>query len=124
MQEEERAPQKMRIRRISAVLLCALSAGLAIGSPIAAAYREPLVQEPGGPEEWLDVGQLPPLQTEEQIEGACGLAIRSATHNLFVSDYYHRAVHTYTVSGIYQGSEFLTGGNPPPVLEPVNELNS
>src|SRR3954471_14889181 len=115
MQEEERASQRMRIQRFSVVLLCALSAGLALGSPHAAAYREPLVHEPGGPEEWLDVGQLPPSQTEEQIEGACGLAIRSAAHELFVSDYYHRAVHAFSLSGAYQGSDFLAGGNPPPV---------
>ena len=113
----------MRIRRFSVVLLCALCAGLAIGSTHAAAFRESLVQEAGGPEEWLDVSQLP-FQTEGQIEGACGLAIRSATHDLFVSDYYHRAVHTYTVSGTYQGSDFLAGGNPPPVLEPLNELDA
>jgi DNA-binding beta-propeller fold protein YncE len=114
----------MRARRFSVVLLCALSVGLAVGSTHAAAYRQPLVQQPGGPEEWLDVSQLPSFQTEQQIEGACGLAIGSATHTLFVSDYYHRAVHTYTVSGTYQGSEFLAGGNPPPLVEPINELNS
>lgn len=113
----------MRARRLPLALICALSIGLALGSTQAAAYRAPLVQEPGGPQEWLDVSQLP-FQTEQQIEGACGLAVRSATHDLFVSDYYHRAVHTYTVSGTYQGTEFLAGGSPPPVLEPINELNS
>jgi DNA-binding beta-propeller fold protein YncE len=113
----------MRTRRFSVGLLCALSVGMAVGSTHAAAYREPLVHE-GAPEEWLEVGQLPPLQTEGQIEGACGLAVRSATHDLFVSDYYHRAVHTFTASGTYLGSDFLAGGNPPPVLEPINKLNS
>jgi hypothetical protein len=113
----------MRARRFSVALLCALSAGLAIGSTHAAAYREPLVHE-GAPEEWLEVNALPPFQTEGQIEGACGLAIDSSTHELFVSDYYHRAVHTFTLSGTYQGSDFLDGGNPPPVLEPINELNA
>lgn len=114
----------MRARRLTVMLLCALSAGLSIGASHAAAYREPLVRQEGGPEEWLEVDQLPVVQTEGQIEGACGLAIRSATHELFVSDYYHRAVHSYTVSGTYQGSDFLAGGNPPPVLEPINELNA
>jgi hypothetical protein len=123
-EEEERASQKMRARRFSVVLLCALSIGLAIGSAHAAAYRAPLVQEEGGPEEWLNVNELPPFQTEKQIEGACGLAVRSTAHELFVSDYYHRAVHTYTVGGTYQSSDFLAGGNPPPVLEPINELNA
>lgn len=113
----------MRTRRFSVVLLCALSAGLAIGSTHAAAYRAPLVHE-GAPEEWLETGSLPHSQTEEQIEGACGLAIRSAAQDLFVSDYYHRAVHTFTLSGTYLGSDFLAGGNPPPVLEPINELNA
>jgi DNA-binding beta-propeller fold protein YncE len=112
----------MRARRFSVALLCA-SVGLAIGSPHAGAFRAPLVHKEGGPEEWLEVGQLP-AQTEKQIEGACGLAVRSATQNLFVSDYYHRAVHTYTVSGTYQSSDFLAGGNPPPVLEPINKLNA
>lgn len=115
----------MRIRRLAVALLCAVSAVLAIGSTPAAAYREPLVHEPpGGPEEWLSVDQLPPLQTEEQIEGACGLALRPGTQSLFVSDYYHRAVHTFSLSGSYLGSDFLAGGNPPPVLEPINKLNS
>lgn len=114
----------MRVRRFSVVLLCGLSLGLAIGSTHAVAYRAPLVHEPGGPEEWLDVSSLPSSQTEGQIEGACGLAASSATHDLFVSDYYHRAVHTFTASGNYLGSDFLTGGNPPPVLELINKLNA
>lgn len=114
----------MRTRRFWVVLVCALSVGLAIGSANAAAYRASLVQEPGGPEEWLDVSSQPFSKTEGQIEGACGLAIHSATQDLFVSDYYHRAVHTYAVSGTYQSSDFLAGGNPPPALEPINELNS
>jgi DNA-binding beta-propeller fold protein YncE len=109
------------MRRFSLVLLCALSAGLALGSTHAVAYREPLVQKPGGPEEWLDVSKLPPAQTEGQIEGACGLDVGPS---LFVSDYYHRAVHTFSLSGSYGGSDFLTGGNPPPFLEPINELNA
>jgi len=46
------------------------------------------------------VDRLPFLPSEKQIEGACGLAVRSATHELFVSDYYHRAVHAYNVSGM------------------------
>lgn len=113
----------MRIWRFSVVVLCALSVGLATGSTHAAANREPLVQEPGGPQEWLDVSQLPPSRTEKQIEGACGLAIHSATHDLFVSDYYHRAVHTYTVSGTYESSDFLAG-NPAPIFESIHTLNS
>jgi hypothetical protein len=114
----------MRIWSFMAILLCALSAGLSAGSPDAVAYREPLPHEEGGPEEWLEVDHLPPFQTEEQIEGACGLAVHASTHALYVSDYYHRAVHTYTVSGIYQSTDFLAGGNPPPVLEPITELNA
>ncbi|MFP5389797.1 MAG: hypothetical protein ACLGG5_10935 [Thermoleophilia bacterium] len=97
-----------------------MSVGLAIGSAHAGAYRASLMQELGNPEEWLDVSHLP----EKQIEGACGLAVQSTTHDLFVSDYYHRAVHTYTASGIYKSSIFVAGGNPPPALEPINELNA
>ncbi len=114
----------MRAWRFTAILLCALCAGTSFGSTGALAYRQPLPHEPGGPEEWLEVAQLPAFQTEGQIEGACGLAVRAATHALFVADYYHRAVHTFSASGTYQGSDFLAGGNPSPVLEPINKLNS
>lgn len=106
-----------------AVLLCVLGIGLLGGALDAAAYRAPLVSGTGG-EEWLDTGSLPPIQTEKQIEGACGLAVDPTSHSLFVSDYYHRAIHSFSGTGTYGGSIFLAGGNPSPVLEPINELNA
>jgi DNA-binding beta-propeller fold protein YncE len=113
----------MRARRLTAALLCVLSAGLSTAAIDAAAFRQPLTHEPGGPEEWLEVDQLPPFQTEEQIEGACGLAI-SPSDTLYVSDFYHRAIHSFSLGGTYGGSEFLAGGNPSPILEPIVELNA
>jgi sugar lactone lactonase YvrE len=100
-----------------------LSAGLSAAAIDAAAFRQPLTHEQGGPEEWLEVDQLPPFQTEGQIEGACGLAI-SPSDTLYVSDFYHRAIHAFSLSGTYGGSQFLAGGNPSPVLEPIVELNA
>jgi DNA-binding beta-propeller fold protein YncE len=122
-EKEERTAQGMRARRFTAVLLCVLSAGLSAAAIDAAAFRQALTHVPGGPEEWLEVKQLPPLQTEGQIEGACGLAI-SPSGTLYVSDFYHRAIHSFALGGIYGGSEFLAGGNPSPVLEPIVELNA
>jgi DNA-binding beta-propeller fold protein YncE len=98
-----------------------LSAGLSAAAIDAAAFRQPLTH--GGPEEWLEVDQMPPLSTEGQIEGACGLAI-SPSDTLYVSDFYHRAIHTFSLAGGYGSSEFLAGGNPSPVLEPIVELDA
>jgi DNA-binding beta-propeller fold protein YncE len=109
---------------LATILLCLLMVGSSVGALDAAAYREPRVHEEGGAEEWLELDHLPILLTEGQIEGACGVAVQPGPHSLFVSDYYHRAVHTYTTSGIYQNTIALAGGNPPPVLEPINELNA
>ena len=110
----------MRGRALLAILACALAGGLSAGAIDAAAYREPLTHLEGGPEEWLE---QPPPFVEGNIEGACGLAL-SPAGSIYVSDYYHRAVHTYSSLGIYGGTGFLAGGNPPPVLEPINELNA
>jgi DNA-binding beta-propeller fold protein YncE len=102
----------MRIWRFTAVLLCVLSAGLSAVAIDAAAFRQPLRHE-GGPEEWL----------ERPIEGACGLAI-APSDNLYVSDYYHRAVQAFSLEGLYRGTETLAGGDPPPVLEPIVKLDA
>lgn len=102
----------MRIWRFTAVLLCVLSAGLSAAAIEASAFRQPLRHE-GGPEEWL----------ERQVEGACGLAI-SPSNTLYVSDYYHRAVHSFSLEGLYGGTETLAGGDPSPVLEPIVELDA
>lgn len=110
----------MRVRALLAILACALVGGVSAGADDAAAYRQPLTHLEGGREEWL--GQ-PPSFVEGNIEGACGLAI-SPAGNIYVSDYYHRAIHTYSPLGIHSGTEFLAEGDPSPVLEPINELNA
>jgi hypothetical protein len=101
------------------ILLCLLSAGMSLATLDASAYRKAEKQD-NGSEAWLKVEQLPLLSTEGQIEGACGVAVRSNTQSLFVSDYYHRAIHTFSTSGSYQGTDELIGGNP---SDPV-ELNA
>src|SRR5882724_6030186 len=132
MQEEERerTGESMRVRALMAVLTCVLTCGLAVGALDASAYREPAKQisNPKGQEDqWIPndaLGHLPFFPAaEQQIEGACGLAI-SPTGTLYVSDYYHRAVHAFTLSGTYGSTDLLAGGNPPPVLEPIRELNA
>jgi DNA-binding beta-propeller fold protein YncE len=77
------------------------------------------------PEAWLLAEELNrlPTGTEKQVEGACGLAI-SPSGTLYVSDYYHRAVHSFTLASLYTSTELLAGGSPSPVLEPINELNA
>src|SRR3954465_1348786 len=100
--EEERAGESMRGRTFVAVLGCILVAGLS-AIPSASAYRPPLVHAgEAQPEEWLPAGELAklPTNTEKQIEGACGLAI-SPSGTLYVSDYYHRDVHSFTLASIY-----------------------
>lgn len=116
----------MRARTSIAILAGVLLLGLWGGPLDAAAYREPLVHaEEPQPEAWLPESEMKmlPSSTEEQIEGACGLAV-SPSGSLYVSDFYHRAIHTFTLGGTYGGTEFLAGGNPPPVLEPIVELNA
>jgi DNA-binding beta-propeller fold protein YncE len=110
----------MKARILAATILCALAGWLAGGASEAAAFRAPLVHQVPGPEEWLE---SPPPALEGNIEGACGLAI-SPSDVLYVSDYYHRTVHSYSLTGIYGGTESLAGGNPSPATEPSNSLNA
>ena len=106
-----------------AVLACTLLAGLSAGALDASAFRQRIVHpsEPQ-PEQWLPAAELTGLPGD-QIEGACGLTI-SPSGTLYVSDYYHRAVDRFSLSGTFAGTEPLAGGNPPPVLEPIRELNA
>ncbi|HKT83908.1 MAG TPA: hypothetical protein VJQ84_08760 [Solirubrobacterales bacterium] len=106
-------------RKLGAIFLCVIGAGLLAGALDAAAYRAPLQSEAGG-EEWLRASQVP----DGQIEGACGVAVHPTTDEILVSDYYHRAVRSFSAAGLYTGSFLLAGGNPPPPTEPINELNS
>jgi DNA-binding beta-propeller fold protein YncE len=110
----------MRARALLAILACVLVGGLSAGAIDAAAYRQPLTQPEGGPEEWL---KQPPSSIEGNIEGACGLAL-SPADTIYVSDYYHRAVHTYSLLGKYDRTDFLAGGDPSPIVKPINELNA
>ncbi len=115
----------MRLRVFLAVFTSVLLAGLAVGALGASAYREPLKHPDTseGREEWIGpdgLSQLP-LATEGQIEGACGLAISPPSGTLYISDYYHRAVHAFTLSGTYSSSLVLPGGDPP---SQINELNA
>lgn len=109
----------MRTWRLAAILLCLLSLGLSMGAIDAAAFRQALTHQEDGPEEWL----ASPQSGDGTIEGACGLAI-SPSGTLFVSDYYHRAIHSYSLGGTYQGTQVLAGGNPAPPLEPIVELDA
>jgi DNA-binding beta-propeller fold protein YncE len=106
----------MRARAFVVVLACALSGGLADAAIEAAAFRQPLTHVQGGPEEWLEQ----PSTVQKNIEGACGLAI-SPADVLYVSDYYHRAVHSYGLSGIYGSTQFLAGGPP---QESIDKLDA
>lgn len=110
----------MRAKSLVLALLCLLAVGCRVGVPGASAYRQPLVHPGSVGEEWLELGGLPPA-TEGQIEGACGLAI-SPSGTLYVSDYYHRAIHSFTLTGTYSGSQFLAGAPRP--LQEINTLNS
>jgi hypothetical protein len=102
----------MKIRALMGLLACALLAGLWLGALEASAYRAPLVQ-PGSSkveEGWLQKNQLAGLP-EGQIEGACGVAVATSSHTLYVADYYHRAIDSFSLGGLFQGSQVLSGGN-------------
>lgn len=105
------------------ILLCLLSVGMSLAPLDASAYRKAEEQD-NGSEAWLKVDQLPPLSTEKQIEGACGVAVQPSSNSLFVSDYYHRAIQIFSLDGAYKSTDQLLGGNPSPITEPINELNA
>jgi hypothetical protein len=128
-EEKKDGGWEMRVRALSAIASCTLLAALSVGVVDAAAYRAPAKQSSNPKEQedqWIsstELGKLP-FATEGQIEGACGLAISPVADALVVSDYYHRAIHTFGLSGTYGGTEFLAGGNSPPLPEPINELDA
>jgi DNA-binding beta-propeller fold protein YncE len=97
----------MRIKALVAVLVCGLLGGLALGATDSVAFRASL-KHTGleGREEWLVAGGGKPAQ----LEGACGLAVGSGT--LYVSNYYHRAVATFSTEGTPLSSIPLAGGGP------------
>lgn len=114
----------MRPRAGAIGLVCLLLAVLALAPASASAFRASLKHSsPEGREEWIGDGELAklPASTSGQIEGACGVAVSPASGNLFVADYYHRAVHQFSAAGTYGGSQLLSGGTPP---SPINEQNA
>jgi DNA-binding beta-propeller fold protein YncE len=122
------AGREMRARALIAVAGCVLLAALSVGAVDAAAYRQP-VKQTSNPKElqdqWISDAELErlPFATEKQIEGACGLAVSPVADTLSVSDYYHRAVHTFSLLGAYGSTEFLAG-SPSSALEPINQLDA
>jgi DNA-binding beta-propeller fold protein YncE len=104
----------MKLKALIGLFACTLlAAGLSPGPPEASAYRAPLVQEGSGKAEegWLSQNQLASLP-EGKIEGACGVAVATSSHTLYVADYYHRTIDSFSLSGLFQGSEILSGGGP------------
>jgi DNA-binding beta-propeller fold protein YncE len=123
MQEAEERKGAMRIRAVVWALVGALVAGLAFGALDASAHRQSLVRpgSPKGEENWLSAQELAHVPAG-QIEGACGLAISPPSEALDVSDYYHRAIHSFSPSGIFIHSLSLAGGDPP--LVEIEEQNA
>jgi DNA-binding beta-propeller fold protein YncE len=121
VQEEERK-KAMRTRTLVAILASVLLGGLLIGTLDAAAYRTPMKHPKAAqPEAWLPAQELEKLpfgKDEREIEGACGLAI-SPTGDLYVADYYHHAVHLFSLAGLYMSTQLIDGGDQSPVDEPI-----
>jgi DNA-binding beta-propeller fold protein YncE len=123
MQEEERKEEKMKARSLILILILVLAGGFVTGAPAASASRKPLVHKSASPlETWLLPDELArlPSSTGEQIEGACGLAV-SPDGTLYVSDYYHRDIHSFTLAGTYSSTLALPGGDP---FMEINKLNA
>jgi hypothetical protein len=125
MQKEEEAVRAMKTK-MAAVVGFLLCLWIVAATP-AEAFREPIPRE-AGHEGWLgtreEVGNLIP-PTEGEIEGACGVAISPKPSPeprfLYVSDYYHRAIHVFTVSGFYERSVVFGAHDP---RAPLNTLNA
>lgn len=101
----------MRIRAILGLVACLLLVGLSLGAVGASAKRASLFPKGGSTteESWLSgLDKLP----EKQVEGACGVAVVPASGTIYVADYYHRAIDAFDLSGLYQGSQVLSGGDP------------
>jgi DNA-binding beta-propeller fold protein YncE len=109
----------MRIRAKTALLACLLVAGLAVGTNDASAFRERLSHpELGKREEWLRFGAA----EAAELEGACGVAASPTDPQIYVSDYYRRAVGIYsTAQGFLEGGIALAGGRP---REGINTLDA
>jgi len=84
-----------------------------MGALEASAYRAPLVQAGSAKEEegWLSKAELAKLP-EGGIEGACGVAVAPSSQTLYVADYYHRSIDSFSLGGVFLGSQVLFGGDP------------
>jgi DNA-binding beta-propeller fold protein YncE len=90
-----------------------------VGANEASAFRERLSHpELGKGEEWL----RSKVAEAADLEGACGVAASPSSAQIYVSDYYHRAVNLYsTAEGFPEGGFGLAGGRP---REESNTLNA
>ncbi|HWA53896.1 MAG TPA: hypothetical protein VG816_06965, partial [Solirubrobacterales bacterium] len=105
-------------------MACVL-AGLLATSDAALAAREPIKQPLNSPEQqeqWIPNSELSSL-SDGQIEGACGIAI-APTESFYVSDYYHRAIDRFSLLGLFQSSQTLAGGDPSPIVNPIEKKNA
>lgn len=102
------------------VMVCLLASVLSVGAADASGYRKPLVHEPQPSfepdEEWLMVN------AQQQIEGACGVTLVPPFGPLYVSDYYHHAVDSFSLGGTFGGSMVLPGGDSP--IAAIKQSNS
>jgi DNA-binding beta-propeller fold protein YncE len=91
----------------------------------ASAAREP-IKQPVNPkeqqEQWIPDSELSSLD-EGKLEGACGLAI-APSESFYVSDYYHRAIYGFSMLGQHQSTLKLKGGDPSPIVTPIEKLNA
>jgi hypothetical protein len=100
-----------------AVFGCLLSALLLVfvaGPVPAQASRALIIGYIEDQEELLktEEGKTPIPPPAGEIEGACGLAIPPGSGGLYVSDYYHRRVDIFGLSGGYQSQITLPGTEP------------
>jgi DNA-binding beta-propeller fold protein YncE len=89
--------------RRTATLALLVAACLALGPAPAQAGRTLLT------EELLETSPGASGPPAGQVEGACGLAV--STGDLYVSDYYHRAVDVFSSGGVYRSQIELPGSN-------------
>lgn len=94
----------MRFRSVAVIVVSVLLGLLATPSLVLAA-REPLLQKESKQEEWLITkeGEHPEPPPNGEIEGACGVAVSPLSGDLYVSDYYHRAIDSFNGAGGFTG---------------------
>lgn len=116
----------MRVRVLTVVLAC-LSIGGLFFCGGALAGRSPIKQTmnpvaDNQQEQWIPNTEMSSL-VDGKIEGACGLAI-APSESFYVSDYYHRAIYRFGMLGTYMSTQQLKGGNPSPIVNPIEKLNA